>query len=264
MRNIRFKLAYDGTDFVGWQEQTNGLAIQSVVSAAIEKITLEKPTLLAAGRTDSGVHAVGQVAHFFTESRIPAERLGFGVNALIPDAITILSAEDVPLSFHSRYQAVRKRYRYVIDNARCPLPFLKRFSHHARNRLNVAAMHRAGQELVGTHDFRAFETQYPNRDSSVRTVQELTVQRYSSWPMSLPGGIQPGVPSDEGDWVCIDVVADGFLYNMVRCIAGTLLEVGRGKWDTEDVVRILQTQDRRIAGITAPPQGLFLVQVDYE
>ncbi len=264
MRNIRFKLAYDGTDFVGWQEQTNGLAIQSVVSAAIEKITLEKPTLLAAGRTDSGVHAVGQVAHFFTESRIPAERLGFGVNALIPDAITILSAEDVPLSFHSRYQAVRKRYRYVIDNARCPLPFLRRFSHHARNRLNVAAMHRAGQELVGTHDFRAFETQYPNRDSSVRTVQELTVQRYSSWPMSMPGGIHPGVPSDEGDWVCIDVVADGFLYNMVRCIAGTLLEVGRGKWDAEDVVRILQTQDRRIAGITAPPQGLFLVQVDYE
>ena len=240
------------------------MAIQSVVASAIETITLEKPVLLAAGRTDSGVHAVGQVAHFLTESRIPAERIGFGVNALVRDAITILKAEDVPLTFHSRYHAIRKRYRYVIDNARCPLPFLRRFSHHARNRLDVAAMHRAGQELVGTHDFRAFETQYPNRDSSVRTVLELTVQRYSHWPISIPGGVDPGPPDDCGDWVCIDIVADGFLYNMVRCIAGTLLEVGRGKWATEDVLRILHTQDRRIAGITAPPQGLFLVQVDYE
>ncbi len=264
MRNIRLKLAYDGTDFVGWQEQTNGLAIQSVVAAAIEKITLEKPILMAAGRTDSGVHAVGQVAHFLTECRIPAERLGFGINSLVPDAITILKAEEVPLEFHSRYHAIRKRYRYIIDNARCPLPFLKRFSHHARNRLDVPAMHRAAQELVGTHDFRAFETQYPNRDSSVRTVLELSVQRFASWPMSMSDGIDPVPPNEQGDWVCIDIVADGFLYNMVRCIAGTLLEVGRGKWTTDDVLHILHTGDRRIAGITAPPQGLFLVQVDYE
>ena len=264
MRNIRLKLAYDGTDFVGWQEQANGLAIQSVVAAAIEKITLEEPVLMAAGRTDSGVHAVGQVAHFLTESCIPAERLGFGINALVPDSITILKADDVPLTFHSRYHAVRKRYRYVIDNSRCPLPFLKRFSHHARNRLDVAAMQRAGLELVGTHDFRAFETQYPNRDSSVRTVLDLTVQRYCNWPISMSNGIDPGPPSEQGDWVGIDIVADGFLYNMVRCIAGTLLEVGRGKWTPDDVLRILNTRDRRIAGITAPPQGLFLVQVDYE
>ena len=264
VRNIRLKLAYEGTDFVGWQEQANGLAIQSVVAAAIEKITLEKPVLMAAGRTDSGVHAVGQVAHFFTESQIPAERLGYGINALIPDSITILTAEDVPLSFHSRYHAVRKRYRYVIDNARCPLPFLRRFSYHARNRLDVVAMQRAGLELVGTHDFRAFETQYPNRDSSVRTVLELTVQRYAHWPISMGNGIDSGLPNDDGDWVAIDIVADGFLYNMVRCIAGTLLEVGRGKWATDDVLRILHARDRRIAGITAPPHGLFLVEVNYK
>lgn len=263
MRNIRLKLAYDGTDFCGWQQQLNGVAIQSVVSQAIQKITLEEPILLAAGRTDSGVHAVGQVAHFLTNSKIPAERLGFGVNALVPDAITILTAEDVPLNFHSRYHAVRKRYRYVIDNARCPLPFLRRFSYHARQRLNVEAMHQAAQVLVGKHDFRAFETQYPNRDSSVRTVQELTVQRYANWPVAMPG-LEPGVVSGTGDWVAIDVVADGFLYNMVRCIAGTLLEVGRGKWSQDDVTRILRTQNRKIAGITAPAQGLFLVQVDYE
>ncbi len=264
MRNIRLKLAYDGTDYVGWQEQANGLAIQSVVASAIETITLEKPILMAAGRTDSGVHAVGQIAHFLTKCQIPAERIGFGINSLTPDAITVLQAEEVPVTFHSRYHAIRKRYRYVIDNARCPLPFLRRFSHHARNRLNVEAMHRAGQELVGTHDFRAFETQYPNRDSSVRTILELTVRRYASWPIAMPGGPEPSPPDEQGDWVGIDVVADGFLYNMVRCIAGTLLEVGRGKWTYDDVSRILQTQDRRIAGITAPPQGLFLVQIDYE
>lgn len=263
MRNIRLKLAYDGTDYCGWQQQLNGVAIQSVISQAIQKITLEEPVLMAAGRTDSGVHAVGQVAHFLTNSNIPAERLGFGVNALVPDAITILTAEDVPLTFHSRYHAVRKRYRYVIDNARCPLPFLHRFSHHARQRLNVDAMHQAAQVLVGKHDFRAFETQYPNRDSSVRTVQELVVRRYANWPVAMPGAVG-GLPSDNGDWVGIDIVADGFLYNMVRCITGTLLEVGRGKWDQDDVSRILSQQNRKIAGITAPAKGLFLVQVDYE
>ncbi len=264
VRNIRLKLAYDGTDFVGWQEQANGLSIQRVVTNAIREMTQEEPVLLASGRTDSGVHAVGQVAHFLTETRIPAERLCFGLNALVPDSITILEAIDVPLAFHSRYHAVRKWYRYVIDNSRTPLPFWRRFSHHARNRLDVAAMQRAGDELVGTHDFRAFETQYPNRDSSVRTILKLSVQRYAGWPIGLPGGASSDPPNDAGDFVCLDVTADGFLYNMVRCIAGTLLEVGRGKWDTDDVVRIMHEGIRSRAGITAPAKGLFLMRVDYE
>lgn len=264
MRNIRLKLAYDGTDFVGWQEQANGLSIQRVVSNAIQEMTGVTPTLLASGRTDSGVHAVGQVAHFLTESRIPAARLGFGINALIPDAITILEATEVPLNFHSRYHAVRKWYRYVIDNSRVPLPFWRRFSHHARNPLDVSAMQLAGNVLLGTHDFRAFETQYPNRDSSVRTIQKLRLERYAGWPIELPGAGAAGRPDPAGEFVCLDVVADGFLYNMVRCIAGTLLEVGRGKWVAEDVVRILQEGIRSRAGITAPAKGLFLMQVDYE
>ncbi len=263
MRNIRLRLAYDGTDFCGWQTQTNGVGIQSVIADAISEMTREKTILIGAGRTDSGVHAVGQVAHFLTQSRIPAERFGFGINALVPAAITILEAVDVPLEFHSQYHAVRKRYRYVIDNARCPLPFLRRFCYHARNRLDVAAMHQAGQELLGKHDFRAFETRFPNRNSSVRTILELTVQRYSHWPIELPGGIGQGLPHIAGDFIGIDVVADGFLYNMVRCIAGTLLEIGRGKWTTADLSRILLGQDRTVAGIKAPAQGLFLVRVDY-
>lgn len=264
MRNIRLKLAYDGTEFVGWQQQANGLSIQTVVSRAIQEMTKEEPVLLGAGRTDSGVHAVGQIAHFLTQTRIPAERLCWGLNALLPDSITVLEAVDVPLTFHSRYHAARKWYRYVIDNARLPLPFWRRFSHHARNRLDVAAMQQAGLELVGKHDFRAFETQFPNRDSSVRTIERLSVQRYSGWPVDFPVSADSGHPDELGDFVCIDVIADGFLYNMVRCIAGTLLEVGRGKWVTEDVVRILQAGNRSRAGITAPAKGLFLMQIDYD
>lgn len=264
MRNIRLKLAYDGTDFVGWQEQANGLSIQTVIANAIQEITKEKPTLIGSGRTDSGVHAVGQVAHFLTNSLIPAERLGFGINALVPDAITVLESVDAPLEFHSRYHAVRKWYRYVIDNARTPLPFWRRYSHHARNPLDVAAMQRAGNELLGTHDFRAFETQFPNRESSVRTIQKLTVSRFVDWPVGFPAGGNTTPPNDAGDFICIDVIADGFLYNMVRCIAGTLLEVGRGKWVTSDVAQILTAGIRSQAGITAPAKGLFLMQVDYE
>lgn len=264
MRNIRLKLAYDGTDFVGWQEQENGPSVQSAVAAAIREITKESPVLIGSGRTDSGVHAVGQVAHFLTETQIPAERLGFGLNALVPDSITIYEATDVPLSFHARYHAVRKWYRYVIDNARIPLPFWRGYSHHARNWLNVAAMQTAAEQLLGTHDFRAFESHFPNRDSSVRTIQKLSVQRFAAWPIGIPQGAKFTEPDPEGDFICIDVVADGFLYNMVRCIAGTLLEVGRAKWVTEDVSRILRDGDRSRAGITAPARGLFLMQVDYE
>ena len=264
MRNIRLKLAYDGTDFVGWQEQANGLSIQRVISNAIREMTREEPILLASGRTDSGVHAVGQVAHFLTATNIPAERICFGLNALVPDSITILEAVDVPVTFHSRYHAVRKWYRYVIDNARVPLPFWNRFSYHARSRLDVDAMQQAANVLIGTHDFRAFETQYPNTESSVRTIEKLVVQRFSDWPIGIPGRPNLAGPQSAGDFVCLDVVADGFLYNMVRCITGTLLEVGRGKWVTDDVSRVLREGIRSRAGITAPAKGLFLMQVDYE
>lgn len=264
MRNIRLKLAYDGTDFVGWQEQANGLSVQTAISEAIRTITKENPVLIGSGRTDSGVHAVGQVAHFLTETQIPAQRLCFGLNSLVPDSITIYEAVDMPLNFHARYHAIRKWYRYVIDNSRTPLPFWRAYSHHARNRLDVAAMQQAGNVLIGTHDFRAFESHFPNRDSSVRTIQKLTVQSFASWPVDFSGSSQTAQPHPHGDFVCIDVVADGFLYNMVRCIAGTLLEVGRAKWFTDDVTRILSNGLRHQAGITAPAQGLFLMQVDYE
>lgn len=267
MRNIRLRIAYDGTDFCGWQTQKDLVTIQDSLKAAIRKMTLEDPKVIGAGRTDSGVHAVGQVANFLTKTNIPANHLANGINAMVPAGISVLHAEDVSLTFHSQFHAIRKRYRYVIDNSRRPFPFLTRFSHHSRNRLDVDAMHAAAQILLGKHDFRAFETHYPNRASSVRTIEEITVKRYSGWPVILPGGdsgeILSGLPNEEGDFICIDVVADGFLYNMVRSITGTLLEVGRGKWGTPEVAGILRGQDRRIAGMTAPAQGLFLMRVEY-
>lgn len=271
MRNIRLQIAYDGTDFCGWQSQKDLLTVQDCIRSAIRTMTLEDPKLIGAGRTDSGVHAVGQVANFLTETTIPAQHLANGLNALVPDGITILQAEDVPLTFHSQFHAIRKRYRYVIDNSRRPLPFLRRFSYHSRNRLNDEAMHASAQVLLGTHDFRAFETHYPNRASSVRTIEEVSVRRMSGWPIWFPNcetRVHPSktnesIVDSNGDFLCIDVVADGFLYNMVRCITGTLLEVGRGKWGTAEVFKILVGQNRHIAGITAPAQGLFLIQVDY-
>ncbi|MDB5392017.1 MAG: truA [Planctomycetaceae bacterium] len=267
MRNIRLRIAYDGTDFCGWQIQKDLRTVQDSIKSAIRKMTLEEPKLIGAGRTDSGVHAVGQVANFLTQTNIPAGHLANGINAMVHDGISILHAEDVPLTFHSQFNAIRKRYRYLIDNSRRPFPFLRRFSYHARNRLDVDSMHSAAQILIGKHDFRAFETHYPNRASSVRTIEEITVRRYAGWPIWLPGMGTDAGHSDsldpEGDYICIDVVADGFLYNMVRCISGTLLEVGRGKWGSSDVSQILLGQDRSTAGITAPAQGLFLMHVDY-
>jgi tRNA pseudouridine38-40 synthase len=268
MRNIRLRIAYDGTDFCGWQTQKDLLTVQDCIKSAIHKMTLEQPKVIGAGRTDSGVHAVGQVANFLTRSKIPVANLASGINAMIPDGITILNAEDVPLDFHSQFHAIRKRYRYLIDNSARPFPFLRRFSYHVRQQLDARAMHAAAQILLGEHDFRAFETHYPNRASSVRTIEEVTVQRYSAWPVWLPGALASAgcakTPDVDGDYICIDVVADGFLYNMVRCITGTLLEVGRGKWGQSEVSQILLGQDRQTAGITAPAQGLFLMQVDYK
>lgn len=270
LRNIRMVLAYDGTDFAGWQFQPGQHTLQGVLQDAIEQMTGERPPVHASGRTDAGVHALGQVANFHTRTRLSCFALYQGLHALMPQTVSVLRLEDAPLAFHSRYQTVRKRYRYVIDNSPHPVPFLRKFSHFAIKPLDVPAMHTAAQVLVGTHDFRSFESDWPNRESSIRTVEELTVARHPVWPIwgGPPQAVPPGArekrtPEIDCPLVCIDIVADGFLYNMVRAIAGTLLDVGRGRWTTANVAQILHAQDRKLAGTTAPAAGLFLVQVDY-
>jgi tRNA pseudouridine38-40 synthase len=246
MRNIRFTLSYDGTDFAGWQTQPGLRTVQEVLESAIARVTQEaRVRVNASGRTDAGVHAVGQVVNFRTESRLAPDVLLRAVNAHLPPDVVVRAADEVPPEFDANRAAVRKLYRYVIHDGPVPDLFLRRYAYHVRQRLDHEAMRRASRCLVGRHDFRCFETEWPNRASSVRTVLFLGVSR-------------------AGDYLWLDVAADGFLYNMVRAIAGTLVNVGRGYWPEERVAEILAAGDRTRAGPTAPPEGLFLMRVSYE
>lgn len=244
MRNIKLTLGYDGTDFHGWQRQPGPRTVQQVLEEALERITGVRPTTTASGRTDAGVHAIGQVVHFLTASHHPTDTFVRALNALLPRDVRVLEASDMPQSFHATLDAKSKRYRYVIDNARIASPFQLRYSWHMPRPLNTAAMAAAAASLLGRHDFRSFETDWPNRMSSVRTILDLAVER-------------------RGESVTIEVEADGFLYNMVRAIAGTLVLVGDGKRPVSWVADVLAAESRVEAGPTAPPQGLFLVVVRY-
>jgi tRNA pseudouridine38-40 synthase len=244
MRNIKLTLCYDGTEFHGWQSQPGVRTVQQVLEDALEQLTGVRPNTTASGRTDAGVHALGQVVHFLTASRHAPGTFVRALNALMPRDVRVREAREMPQAFHATLDARSKRYRYVIDNGRVASPFQLRYSWHVPAPLDCLAMHRAGRRLVGRHDFHSFETDWPNRTSSVRTIHELTVERRE-------------------EFVTIEVEADGFLYNMVRSIAGTLKLVGSGKRPEEWVSDVLAAQNRVAAGPTAPPQGLFLVKVRY-
>ena len=244
MRNIKLVLSYDGTDFSGWQRQPDRRTVQEVLEEAIGRLTGVASTTNASGRTDAGVHALGQVVHFYTASKHAPAVFVKALNAMLPPDVRVRSAEEVPQAFHATLDAKTKLYRYVIDNDPIGDPFQLRYSHHVYQKLDVEAMNRAAQALKGRHDFHSFETNWPNRTSSVRTITHIAVSR-------------------TGEFVWLEVEADGFLYNMVRSIAGTLILVGIGRWDESRVAEALAAEDRREAGPTAPPQGLFLVRVNY-
>jgi tRNA pseudouridine38-40 synthase len=205
----------------------------------------ERVRLNASGRTDAGVHAVGQVANFYTASAYPPEVILRAVNARLPADVILREAVEVPQAFDANHDALRKMYRYVIHDGAVPDIFLRRYYCPSRHPLDADAMRRAAECLKGRHDFRCFETEWPNRMSSVRTITHLALARL-------------------GDWIWLDVEADGFLYNMVRAIAGTLMNVGRGYWPERQVAEILEAGDRKLAGPTAPASGLFLMRVTYE
>jgi tRNA pseudouridine38-40 synthase len=245
MRNLKLTLAYDGTDFYGWQIQPGYRTVQETLEKAIAEITGARAHVNASGRTDAGVHALGQVANFYTLSELSPEVLVRALNAHLPADISVATAQDVPQAFDANHDALRKAYRYVIHDGPVRSAFLHRYSFQGRHPLDAQAMARAAEALRGRHDFHSFETDWPNRMSSVRTITHLAVNRVA-------------------DWIWIDVEADGFLYNMVRAIAGTLMNVGRGYWPESQVAAILNAADRAQAGPTAPAQGLFLMRVDYE
>ncbi len=261
MRNLKLTVAYDGTNFAGWQVQPDKLTVQEVIEQAIFDVTGERLRVLAAGRTDAGVHAIGQVVNFRSHCKIPPEGLRLGLQSKLGPEVTIREIKEVPLEFHATFSAVRKRYCYLIHNSLISSPFLRRYSHWVRNDLNIDAMNAAATHLLGTHDFRSFETQWPNKATSIRTVLECQLFRTNEWQWSeLP---EPSSQTD-APYVVLSIQADGFIYNMVRTIMGTLLKVGIGKWTEADVKRIIEAQDRNIAGPTAPAHGLYLFQVDYD
>jgi tRNA pseudouridine38-40 synthase len=246
MRNFKLILSYDGTDFNGWQTQPGYRTVQETLETALGQLTTEpRIRANASGRTDAGVHAVGQVVNFFSSMQVPMVKLLGAINAHLPDDIVVRSVEEAPASFDANRDAMRKLYRYVIHDGPVPSPFLRRYACSSKHQLDAAAMARAAQSLRGCHDFHSFETEWPNRASSVRTITHVGVSR-------------------AGEYIWIDVEADGFLYNMVRSIAGTLMYIGRGFWPEARVAEILDSQDRTQAGPTAPPQGLFLMRVSYE
>lgn len=267
-RNIMLTIAYDGTQYRGWQVQINGLSVQECVENGVQKLTGEKRRVLCAGRTDSGVHALGQVANFHTTSQVPIENIRRGLQSYLPDDICVISAREVAQSFHATWSAVRKRYRYVIhDGDLCP-PFLKNYLLRSQYQLDVERMSEAALYLPGTHDFRCFESKFPNKMSSVRTIMEVSLNRIGIWQPWTAGHVwmpAHGRPHRHSDkpFIVFEVMADGFLYNMVRAIVGTLLEIGRGRNPPEFMAEVIRSMDRSRAGMTAPPSGLYLVQVDY-
>lgn len=244
MRNIKLIIEYDGTNYHGWQSQINAIAIQDVIQEAIKKLTGEKSNLTGSSRTDVGVHALGQVANFFTHSSIPPERFSNALNSVLPNDIVIKGSEEVDMDFHSRYSSKGKKYIYKIYNSNYPSALHRNRVHHVVRKLNISAMKEAAIYLLGEHDFTSFRASGSSVKSSIRTITNVDL-------------------IEVGNVIEFAIAGNGFLYNMVRIIAGTLVEIGLGVRPNEEIKQIIDGKDRKRAGKTAPAQGLYLVEVYY-
>ena len=279
-RNIRLVVAYDGTDFHGWQRQPSLLTVQGQLEEMIAKLCQEPIILYGSGRTDAGVHALAQVANFTTSCRIPCSNLVKALNALLPPAVRVRAAIEVPPTFHARYDVRSKTYRYRMVRAAVCLPFISRFAWHYDYPLDLARMAEAARVFLGEHDFTSFAASAQSEEDTPRSEEEA-----ASLP-SRPAGLKPRatalragrdqppsavrrVFSSKFLWrertaiLTYEIKGSGFLHHMVRNMVGTLVEVGRGKLAPRDILGILQARDRTLAGPTAPAQGLCLVRVDY-
>ncbi len=239
-------VAYDGTDYVGWQRQANGVSIQALIEEALHSIDGRAVAVAGAGRTDSGVHALGQVAAFSIERALSPDAVVRAINAHLPDAIRIMSADEVPPTFHPRFDAIAKTYRYRIWNGEVVSPFERRYAWHVTGALDVDAMCAAARSIEGQHDFAAFQASGSDVATTVREVVESRVIR-----------------NPKSEILAYEVTGTGFLRHMVRTIVGSLVEVGRGRRPVAWMAEVLASHDRAAAGPTAPAAGLFLVRVDY-
>ncbi len=244
MRRILIKTAYDGTDYHGWQEAENGETIAGNINRALHELTGEDIEVMGASRTDAGVHAKGNLAVFDTESTVPADRFSYALNTHLPPDIRILSSKETDPHFHFRNVKTEKTYRYRIVRGVFPDPLRIRYSAHCSFDLDTKKMDDAAKYLVGEHDFRSFCCVHTDVKTTVRHITLCEV-------------------GETGDEIVFTVKGYGFLYNMVRIITGTLMEVGRGKRSPEDIAGILAGRDRRLAGPTAPPEGLTLMDIRF-
>lgn len=244
MKRVRLVVAYDGTNYHGWQVQKNGITIESELNRCLSELLQEPIEVIGASRTDAGVHALGNVAVFDTESRMPAEKISYALNQRLPEDIRIQKSEEVALDWHPRYCDSRKTYEYRIYRGEFPMPVKRLYALFTYRSLDLTKMQEAAQYFVGEHDFKSFCQVHAQVDSTVRTVYEVKVY-------------------EEGTDVVIRVTGGGFLYNMVRIMAGTLLEVGQGKRVPEEIAEIIEAKDREAAGPTAPAHGLTLIKYEF-
>ena len=245
MKRIKLTIAYDGTNYCGWQVQPNGITVEEVVNKALKKLTGEDIQVIGASRTDSGVHALGNVAVFDTHTTIPPERISYALNQRLPEDIVIVNSEEVAEDFHPRNCDCSKTYEYHILNTRIPIPTKRLTNYFVSYDLDVEKMRKAAGYLIGEHDFVSFCNVRTDVEDTVRTVTELEILK-------------------DGEEITIRISGNGFLYNMVRIIVGTLIRVGRGFYEPEKVKEILEAKDRKAAGVTAPPHGLILAEIRYE
>lgn len=244
MKRILLRVAYDGTAYCGWQLQPNGNTIEAELNRHLSELLNEEIQVIGASRTDAGVHALDNVAVFDTRTRMPGEKISYAVNARLPEDIVVQGSFETPQDFHPRRCESRKTYEYRILNRNFPLPLYRNTAYFTYERLDPEAMKAACPYLVGEHDFRSFCSVKTQAATTVREIYSLTVE-------------------EEEPFLCIRVTGNGFLYNMVRILAGTLLEVGRRRYPPEHMARILAAKNREEAGPTAPAHGLTLVKIDY-
>lgn len=243
-RRICLIVAYDGTNYHGWQIQNNGITIESELNRALTELFQEEIAVIGASRTDAGVHALGNVAVFDTNGRMPAEKVAYALNQRLPEDIRIQSSKEVEPDWHPRHCECRKTYEYRIYRGKFPLPTKRLYSLFSYHTFDVVKMQEAAGYLVGEHDFKSFCQVGAQVQSTVRTLYQAQVE-------------------EQGDDLVIRVCGNGFLYNMVRIIAGTLMEVGRGRRKPEDILTIIEAEDRAAAGPTAPAHGLMLMKYEF-
>ncbi|MBQ4529307.1 MAG: tRNA pseudouridine(38-40) synthase TruA [Lachnospiraceae bacterium] len=244
MRRIFLRVAYDGTNYHGFQIQPNAETIEGVLNRELSRILKEDITVIGASRTDAGVHAFGNVAVFDTNAKIPGEKVAYALNVSLPDDIKIQQSMEVPSDFHPRYQETVKTYEYKIYNTKFPLPQHRLYEHFTYYKMDVEQMQAAADYLIGEHDFKSFCSIHAEVESTVRTIYDIKVTK-------------------KEDVITIRITGNGFLYNMVRIIAGTLMDAGQGFWEPEYMKEILEAKDRSKAGNTAPAKGLTLVEIAY-